>query len=57
MMTKDEHTYMYMRTGQTLYPLHNFVVPGDSKYRQNFQIRRPRPEMPIMLLYFRTRNN
>ena len=30
MMTKGEHTYV--RTGQTLYPLHNFVVRGD-KYQ------------------------
>ena len=34
-MTKGEHmnerTYIrtYIRTGQTLYPLHNFVVRGD----------------------------
>ena len=26
--TKGEHTYV--RTGQTLYPLHNFVVRGDN---------------------------
>ena len=27
--TKGDHTYV--RTGQTLYPLHNFVVRGDKK--------------------------
>ena len=28
----NEHTYVltYIRTGQTLYPLHNFVVRGDN---------------------------
>ena len=38
MMTKGEHTnertYVrttYVRTGQTRYPLHNFVVRGDNK--------------------------
>ena len=32
----NERTYVltYIRTGQTLYPLHNFVVRGDNK--QNF---------------------
>ena len=32
-MTKGEHTYIstYICTGQTLYPLHNFVVQGDNK--------------------------
>ena len=35
-MTKGEHTnertyvLTYIRTGQTLYPLHNFVVRGDN---------------------------
>ena len=31
-MTKGEHTDVctYIRTGQTLYPLHNFVVRGDN---------------------------
>ena len=24
-------TYTYIRTGQTLYPLHNFVVRGDNE--------------------------
>ena len=28
-MTKGEYTYVHM--GQTLYPLHNFVVRGDNK--------------------------
>ena len=29
----NERTYVltYIRTGQTLYPLHNFVVRGDNK--------------------------
>ena len=29
---KNERTYVltYIRTGQTLYPLHNFVVRGDN---------------------------
>ena len=29
----NERTYLltYIRTGQTLYPLHNFVVRGDNK--------------------------
>ena len=29
----NERTYVltYIRTGQTLYPLHNFVVRGDKK--------------------------
>ena len=37
MMTKGEHTnectYIrtHKRTGQTLYPLHNFVVRGDNQ--------------------------
>ena len=36
-MTKGKHTNertnvrTYIRTGQTLYPLHNFVVRGDNK--------------------------
>ena len=36
-MTKGEHTnertyvLTYIRTGQTLYPLHNFVLRGDNK--------------------------
>ena len=25
------HVLTYIRTGQTLYPLHNFVVRGDNK--------------------------
>ena len=31
-MTKGEHTNVrtYIRTGQILYPLHNFVVRGDN---------------------------
>ena len=31
-MTKGEHTFVgtYLFTGQTLYLLHNFVVPGDN---------------------------
>ena len=38
-MTKGEHmnerTYVltYIRTGHTLYPLHNFVVRGDKIYK------------------------
>ena len=30
----NERTYVltYIRTGQTLYPLHNFVVRGDNNY-------------------------
>ena len=33
MMANDEHVYVhtYVRTAQTLYPLHNFVVPRGSK--------------------------
>ena len=32
----NERTYVltYIRTGQTLYPLHNFVVRGDKKVLQ-----------------------
>ena len=32
-MTKVEHTYvcMYLRTGQTLHSLHNFLVRGDKQ--------------------------
>ena len=31
--TNERSTYLptYIRTGQTLYPLHNFVVRGDNK--------------------------
>ena len=34
----NERTYVltYIRTGQTLYPLHNFVVRGDKKTKQEF---------------------
>ena len=34
----NERTYVltYIRTGQTLYPLHNFVVQGDNKPRMLF---------------------
>ena len=33
----NERTYVltYIRTGQTLYPLHNFVVRGDNKAAMN----------------------
>ena len=33
----NERTYVltYIRTGQTLYPLDNFVVGGDNKTRKN----------------------
>ena len=36
----NEHTYVltYIRTGQTLYPLHNFVVRGDNN---SFDICKP----------------
>ena len=32
----NERTYVltYIRTGQTLYPLHNFVVQGDNKNKK-----------------------
>ena len=39
-MTKGEHTNertyipIYIRTGQTLYPLHNFVVRGNNKKKK-----------------------
>ena len=34
----NERTYVltYIRTGQTLYPLHNFVVRGDNKAELSF---------------------
>ena len=37
-MTKGEHMNVrtYVRTGQTLYPLHNFVVLRDNKGKQSF---------------------
>ena len=31
MMTKGEHMYIRVCTGQTQYPLHNFVVRGDNE--------------------------
>ena len=33
----NERTYVltYIRTGQTLYPLHNFVVRGDNNSAKN----------------------
>ena len=39
-MTKCEHTYVrtFVRTGQPLYPLHNFVVRGDYKEKDVFVV-------------------
>ena len=45
MMSKGEHmneqTYerTYIRTGQTLYPLHNFVVRGDKNKSKRFYLK------------------
>ena len=45
----NERTYVltYIRTGQTLYPLHNFVVRGDNKASQAIQSPR---SVPFFLL-------
>ena len=33
------YVLIYIRTGQTLYPLHNFVVRGDNEYMNIFPYR------------------
>ena len=52
----NEHTYVltYIRTGQTLYPLHNFVVRGDNQW---FQVSQYPSTLGYMTELFSFQNN